>query len=95
MEEAASVKMPYIILGSCFIGYCHLYFILSAFQKLKHKSIDGEAKGSFFGALRHKHLRWAVVAQFFYVGAQVCVTSSLLGWPNKAVAYERSYGDII
>jgi FHS family L-fucose permease-like MFS transporter len=31
---------------------------------------------SDFGrALRHKHLTWAVVAQFFYVGAQVCVTS--------------------
>jgi len=26
-------------------------------------------------ALAHKHLNWAIVAQFFYVGAQVCVLS--------------------
>ena len=48
------------------------------FPEIKTKSIDGEAKGSFLGALKHKHLRWAVVAQFFYVGAQVCVTSSFI-----------------
>ena len=29
----------------------------------------------FFRAFRHKHLTWAVIAQFAYVGAQVCVTS--------------------
>lgn len=74
LQEASTVKVPYIILGSVVV----LVAILFCFMKLpeiKTKSIDGEAKGSFFGALRHKHLRWAVIAQFFYVGAQVCVTS--------------------
>lgn len=74
LEEASTVKVPYIILGSVVV----LVAIVFCFMKLpeiKTKSIDGEAKGSFFGALRHKHLRWAVIAQFFYVGAQVCVTS--------------------
>jgi FHS family L-fucose permease-like MFS transporter len=32
-------------------------------------------KGSIAGALKLPHLRWAVIAQLFYVGAQVCVTS--------------------
>jgi FHS family L-fucose permease-like MFS transporter len=33
------------------------------------------SSGSIAGALKHKHLVWAIVAQLFYVGAQVCVTS--------------------
>jgi FHS family L-fucose permease-like MFS transporter len=36
---------------------------------------EGETTGSIVGALKHKHLTWAVIAQLFYVGAQVCVTS--------------------
>jgi FHS family L-fucose permease-like MFS transporter len=74
MEEGASVKMPYIILGSALVVIA-LVFSFIHFPEIKTKSIDGEAKGSFLGSLKHKHLRWAVIAQLFYVGAQVCVTS--------------------
>jgi FHS family L-fucose permease-like MFS transporter len=74
MEEASAVKIPYIILGSVLIVIA-LIFCFIHFPEIKTKSIDGAAKGSFLGALKHKHLKWAVVAQFFYVGAQVCVTS--------------------
>jgi FHS family L-fucose permease-like MFS transporter len=74
MEEGSTVKIPYIILGSVLIIIA-LIFCFIHFPEVKTKSIDGEAEGSFLGALRHKHLRWAVVAQLFYVGAQVCVTS--------------------
>src|SRR5690606_21311340 len=35
-------------------------------------------KSSIAKALRRKHLTWGVVAQFFYVGAQVCVTSFVI-----------------
>ncbi|RZK57941.1 MAG: L-fucose:H+ symporter permease [Pedobacter sp.] len=74
LEEGSSVKIPYIILGSVLIVIA-LIFCFIHFPEIKTKSIDGAAEGSFLGSLRHKHLRWAVVAQFFYVGAQVCVTS--------------------
>jgi FHS family L-fucose permease-like MFS transporter len=73
-EEGSTVKIPYIILGSILIIIA-LIFCFIHFPEVKTKSIDGEAEGSFLGALRHKHLRWAVIAQLFYVGAQVCVTS--------------------
>lgn len=74
LEEASTVKTPYLILG----GVVVLVALLFSFMKLpeiKTKSVDGVAEGSFFGALRHRHLRWAIISQFFYVGAQVCVTS--------------------
>ncbi len=74
LAEASTVKTPYIILGTVVVIVA-LIFCFMKLPEIKTKSIDGEAKGSFFGALRHHHLRWAVIAQFFYVGAQVCVTS--------------------
>lgn len=93
MEEAASVKMPYIILGTVLVVIAVIFYFVNL-PEIKTKSTDGVAKGSFFGALRHRHLRWAVVAQFFYVGAQVCVTSFFIrmaqqgaGFDEKTAAY--------
>ncbi len=74
LTEASTVKMPYIILGSILVLVAIIFYFMEL-PEVKTKSIDGEAKGSFIGALKHRHLKWAVVAQFFYVGAQVCVTS--------------------
>lgn len=74
LHEASAVKTPYIILGSVLVLVALLFYFMKL-PEIKTKSIDGEATGSFFGALHHKHLRWAVITQFFYVGAQVCVTS--------------------
>ena len=72
-SEAASVKMPYIILGGFLILIAILFMVLN-FPEVKDGDHD-ESKGSIAGALKHKHLTWAVIAQLFYVGAQVCVTS--------------------
>jgi len=99
LEEAASVKTPYITLGIILLVIAVIFYFIHL-PEIKTKSIDGEAKGSFFGALRHKHLRWAVVAQFFYVGAQVCVTSFFIrmaqqggGFDEKtAASYLAVYG---
>ena len=34
-----------------------------------------KSEGGIFDTLKYSHVKWAVIAQFFYVGAQVCVTS--------------------
>lgn len=72
-NEAASVKMPYLSLGIFLLAIAVL-FLVNNFPELKEDE-GGEDKGSLASALKHKHLVWAVIAQFFYVGAQVCVTS--------------------
>jgi len=70
--EAASVKTPYLLLG----GFLVLVAILFAVTRLpEFREEEGTGGGSLRGALRRPHLAWAVVAQLFYVGAQVCVTS--------------------
>ncbi|WP_278553584.1 L-fucose:H+ symporter permease [Elizabethkingia bruuniana] len=71
-QEAASVKGPYLVLG-VIIVIVMLLFVFTKLPDIKHED-DGD-KSKISHAWRHKHLRWAVVAQFFYVGAQVCVLS--------------------
>ena len=69
--EANSVKGPYITIGITLLVLAIL-FSLVKFPNVEDKQQNG---GSFTGAWRSPLLRWAVLAQFFYVGAQVCVTS--------------------
>ncbi|WP_158827489.1 L-fucose:H+ symporter permease [Mucilaginibacter lacusdianchii] len=77
-SEADTVKMPYMIIA----GGVLLLLILFLFTKLPDVKEDDSAEdlhapGTNFSAkvLRHTHLRWAIIAQFFYVGAQVGVGS--------------------
>ena len=71
--ESSSVKMPYIFIAAGFLIVAALFYF---FHLPEVKDDNKTAKFSeFTNAFRHKHLTWAVVAQFAYVGAQVCVTS--------------------
>ena len=71
--EAASVKMPYLILAGFLILLAIIFFFIDL-PELEEKS-ETQPKGGIFDTLKYPHLRWAVIAQLFYVGAQVCVTS--------------------
>lgn len=75
-SEAATVKLPYMILGILILVVAVVFY----FTKLPDITDQEEDKGKtgFFHALRHKNVRSAVVAQFFYVGAQVCILSFLV-----------------
>ena len=71
--EAASVKGPYLVIGVILLALALLFF----FMKVPEVEVAGDREdtGSFLTALRYPGLRAAVIAQFFYVGAQVCITS--------------------
>lgn len=90
--EAGSVKMPFIVLGSVILLVAIIFF----YTKLPDIKDKEEAEGhkGIFHAFRHKHLSWAVVAQFFYVGAQVCVGSLFILFASKAAGIsDRSAAD--
>ncbi len=79
---AARVKMPYLAITGVFL----FVFLLILFAKLpevqpkveeKEREIESP-KGELSGLLAHKHLVKGVLAQFFYVGAQVGVTSFII-----------------
>ncbi len=74
LEEASAVKLPYIILGSVLVVVAILFYFMHL-PSMKPQHTEVEIKPGFFSVLKFSHLTWAVVAQFFYVGAQVCITS--------------------
>jgi MFS transporter, FHS family, L-fucose permease len=80
--EASSVKMPYLILGIVLVIIA-LIFAVIKLPSIQNKQSNEKGKG-VFQALRHKHLSWAVAAQFFYVGAQVSVFSLFILYAPKA-----------
>ena len=71
--EASTVKVPYLIITVVVFVLLAIFFF-SRIPEIREK--DQTESGKFsFKVFRHVHLKWAVIAQFFYVGAQVCVGS--------------------
>lgn len=72
-HEANSVKGPYLVLGVIIV----VVAVLFAWTKLPQIKEDIQQEKPTIAKVwkRHKHLRWAVITQFFYIGAQVCVLS--------------------
>ena len=71
--EASTVKTPYLIIGLVVLILLAVFFF-SKLPEIKDKEETGGSNFSF-NVFRHVHLKWAVIAQFFYVGAQVCIGS--------------------
>lgn len=79
--ETNSVKLPFVILGIVILIMAIIFY----FTPLPDiKEDDSKKQNSFFEALQYPQLAWAVLAQFFYVGAQVCVGSFFLVFASTA-----------
>ena len=87
---AAAVKGPYLIMGIIIL----VVALIFAFTKLPEIKEEEGKQSSFANATRHKHLIWAVVAQFFYVGAQVCVTSFFINIAVKAAHIDKQTASV-
>jgi len=91
--EAAAVKGPYLLIGLVVLAVA----IAIYFTHLPEVDEEGDIpdpSSSGPTIWRHVHLRHGVLAQFFYVGAQVCVSSFFIryaaeaaGMPEKPAAY--------
>lgn len=86
-SEAASVKTPYCILACCIV----VIALVFAFIKLPeiHEEDAQPATKSIRHTLRHRHLLSAILAQFFYVGAQVCVFSFFILFAVKSAGIDK------
>lgn len=84
--EASSVKLPYVVIAAIFlcmavvIGLTHLPDV--AEKTGEHSSAAEKLHDS---VLAHPHLVKGVVAQFFYVGAQVGVASFVIRFAQHTV----------
>jgi MFS transporter, FHS family, L-fucose permease len=93
VSEANTVKMPYLVITGLFLAVAALIFF--AHLPEVNEQDDNESRDTGVrGLLPYKHLLKGVVAQFFYVGAQVGVASfvirfaqySMPGIPEKHAA---------
>lgn len=80
--EASSVKMPYFILGSVLVVIA-IFFAFTRLPRIQYPEGQTASK-NIFHALKHRHLSWGIVAQFFYVGAQVCVFSLFILYATES-----------
>jgi len=86
-SEASTVKMPYIVLGSVLLLIA-IVFALTKLPQIRNEQ-TAEASKNIFHSFKHKHLSWAVVAQFFYVGAQVSVFSLFILYATQSAKIEE------
>jgi FHS family L-fucose permease-like MFS transporter len=89
--EADAVKIPYLVIALVVLGVTALIY----FTTMPEVPVDETSKKTgVLKALKHPQLKWGVVAQFFYVGAQVGVTSFFIRFakytgntPEKEAAF--------
>lgn len=72
-HEAATVQIPFLLIGFVVLSVA-LVFKFLKLPDIREKDDETSTKNPF-KLLKNRQLRSAVLAQFFYVGAQVCVSS--------------------
>lgn len=95
LTEAHSVQTPYLIIGAIIL----LFAIIIAFTKFptikaEESTNTSSTRNTLKLLLSKKSFKQSVIAQFFYVGAQVCIWSFLIryiqdtipGTPEKSAA---------
>lgn len=77
--ETDSMKLPYLMLAGLLILIA-VIFIISKFPKIADETAEHKSDEKLinFGVLKRKHLRWGVIAQFFYNGGQTAINSLFL-----------------
>jgi FHS family L-fucose permease-like MFS transporter len=82
--EAATVKLPYLIIALV-VFLVIVLFVITKFPAVKED--DSAAHGAKFSlkVFKFSHLKWAVVAQFFYVAAQVAIGSFFVRFSNEVM----------
>jgi len=78
--ETDAMKLPYLILAGILIVIAIAFIIvkLPKIQEEEKNTNDRNQKLIDFSVLKRRHLRWGVIAQFFYNGGQTAVNSLFL-----------------
>jgi FHS family L-fucose permease-like MFS transporter len=76
-SELTAVTMTYVVLGLV-MAVLFLAILLSRMPNLKEGGKKLELAATFRRLLKNKNYVWGVVAQFFYVGAQIAVWSFVI-----------------
>lgn len=81
-----SVKLPYVVIGIVLVLVA-VVFIANRFGS--HATKQNNA-ASLFNPFRYPDLAWSMLAQFFYVGAQVCVSSFFILYAQNIAGFSMN-----
>jgi len=87
-HEASSVQIPFLIIGAIVLLIA-VFLLLTPLPEIADETGHQEHKGSL---LKEKNLMLGVVAQFFYVGAQVCVSSFFIRFSAQVAGIQEKSG---
>ena len=87
ISEANMVKAPYLVIAGIFLGVAALIYF-SALPEVRAEAGTEDvnaSEGRLGGIWAHRHLVKGVMAQFFYVGAQVGVASFIIRFAQHTI----------
>ena len=84
-HEAQAVQVPYLLIGGVVLLVA-LLLLRTPLPELAETNEASEPSGSL---LREKNLMLGVLAQFFYVGAQVCVSSFFIRFAERVAGIDE------
>jgi MFS transporter, FHS family, L-fucose permease len=84
--EAASVQIPFLVIG---VVVLFVALMIWRTQLPEIQNEEEEAPGAKGSILGEKNLVLGVLAQFFYVGAQVCISSFFIRFSDKVAGIDE------
>jgi FHS family L-fucose permease-like MFS transporter len=86
--EASRLEVPYIAIAAVLLLVAVLFVIVKLPAVHEEKDASVHIDVSVF---KHRHFAWGVIAQFFYVGAQVCVSSFFIRYTIYSAGLSEAY----
>jgi MFS transporter, FHS family, L-fucose permease len=84
-HEASSVQVPFIIIGIVVLAFAMVLY-KTHLPEIAEKDNSLEVQGSIF---KEKNLMFGVIAQFFYVGGQVCISSFFIRFSGRVAGLDE------
>jgi FHS family L-fucose permease-like MFS transporter len=84
--EAASVQVPFLLIGAVVLLVALLIGRTKLPEIQNEEEVTDKSVGSVWG---EKNLILGVIAQFFYVGAQVCISSFFIRFSDKVAGIDE------
>ncbi|TLV03783.1 L-fucose:H+ symporter permease [Dyadobacter luticola] len=84
--EASSVQMPFVLIGLVVLFVALMFWRTPLPEIRDEEETPGKVQGSIWG---EKNLILGTTAQFFYVGAQVCISSFFIRFSDKVAGIDE------
>lgn len=85
--ELNAVTMTYVIIGAIMVILL-LAILLTKMPKIKEDDKNIDFAGTFKRLIKNKNYVWGVIAQFFYVGAQIAVWSFIIRYAMQQLHFD-------